>query len=115
MSQVIDYDNLNMLKEVIGDDLQPILNSFLEITPDLMSKLSIAIESGIASDVQHHAHTLKGSAANVGATVLPELSYALETMGKQGDLSDAKTQFEKIQVAYEALSNAIQEYISSQF
>ena len=112
MRQVIDYDNLNMLKSVIGDDLKPILTSFLEITPDLITHVKQAITDQDASALQHHAHTLKGSAANIGAIELPAISLKLETMGKTAQLDGAEQQFTLAEQAYQSLAQALQAYIA---
>lgn len=111
MSQVIDYDNLNMLKSVIGDDLKPILTSFLEITLDL-SQVRAAIDAQDASALQHHAHTLKGSAANIGAMALPAISLKLEIMGKNGQLDGAEALLAEVDTAYQTLATAIENYIA---
>lgn len=112
MSQPIDYDNLNLLKSVIGSDLKPILLSFLEITPAVVEKLGLAISNQDAKQVQHQAHTLKGSAANVGALTLPEICLKLEDMGRKGDITQAPDAFSQLQTAYPELAQAIQNYIN---
>ncbi|NPA71975.1 MAG: Hpt domain-containing protein [Gammaproteobacteria bacterium] len=93
MSQSVDTDNLEMLKEVIGDDLIEILQAYLDTTPAIMMKIQSSLNMGDAASVQLNAHTLKGSSANIGATLLPDLSAQLESLAKAGDLS---TQAESI-------------------
>lgn len=84
MSQPVDTANLDMLKEVIGDDLKEILLSFAEITPDTLAQMEHAIQNQDAEALRLHAHSLKGSAANVGAQSLSELCFKLEEQGKAG-------------------------------
>jgi histidine phosphotransfer protein HptB len=115
MSQILDYDNLNMLKEVIGDDLKSILESFNEITPSVIQQLEQAIAEQNPEQVRHHAHTLKGSAANVGAIALPALAYEMENMGRAGEISDAPALFEKITASYTELTNEVNRYMSTEF
>lgn len=114
MSQILDYDNLNMLKEVIGDDLKAILESFNEITPQVIDQLAQAIKQQDAAEVRHHAHTLKGSAANIGAIELPALCYELENMGRAGELEGAEAIFSQIQTSYTNLSSAVNDYINTE-
>ncbi|WFE69673.1 Hpt domain-containing protein [Thiomicrospira sp. R3] len=114
MSQILDYDNLNMLKDVIGDDLKAILKSFNEITPQLIGQLAQAINQQNAPEVRHHAHTLKGSAANVGAIELPALCYELENMGQAGELKGAEAIFSQIQTSYANLASAVNDYINTE-
>lgn len=87
MSAPVDTDNLNMLKELIGDDLKEILQAYLDTAPDLIMKIDQAIGSGDAALLQSSAHSLKGSSANIGATILPDYCLKLETMGKTNSLS----------------------------
>lgn len=115
MSQILDYDNLSMLKEVIGDDLKSILESFNEITPTVIEQLEKAITEQNPEQVRHHAHTLKGSAANVGAMALPAIALEMENMGRAGDVSGAAVLFEKIKASYSELTNELNNYISSEF
>ncbi|WP_044411698.1 Hpt domain-containing protein [Thiomicrospira microaerophila] len=115
MSQILDYDNLNMLKEVIGDDLKSILESFNEITPTVIDQLEQAIAQQDAPEVRHHAHTLKGSAANVGAIALPSLCLEMENMGRAGDITHAADLFAQIKDSYRTLSDAVNQYITTEF
>jgi HPt (histidine-containing phosphotransfer) domain-containing protein len=115
MSQILDYDNLNMLKEVIGDDLKAILDSFAEITPTVIEQLEHAISQQDAAEIRHHAHTLKGSAANVGAIALPELCYEMENKGRSGEIDGADELFTRIKASYGDLSKAVDQYISTEF
>ncbi|UQB42385.1 Hpt domain-containing protein [Thiomicrospira microaerophila] len=114
MSQILDYDNLNMLKEVIGDDLKAILESFNDITPQVIEQLDQAIQQQNATEVRHQAHTLKGSAANVGAIELPALCFELENMGRTGELAGAEALFTQINASYSRLSAAVNEYINTE-
>ncbi len=85
MSTVVDTANLEMLKEVIGDDLKEILQSFIDVAPDMVYQIEAALRNQDASSLQLHAHTLKGSSANVVAIHLPNLTLVLEKAGKAGN------------------------------
>lgn len=112
MNQPINYDSLDLLKNVIGDDLKPILTSFLKITPDVFNKLKHAIEQNNAQDVQHHAHTIKGSSANIGAIEVPDISMKLEDMGRAQLLEQANSTFLQLESAYQRLSVAVEDYMN---
>lgn len=83
MTHPVDVDNLSQLKELIGDDLKDILQTFLEVAPTSLNGIKIAIAEENAEALRYQAHTLKGSAANIGATTLPALCLALENKGKE--------------------------------
>lgn len=112
MTQPIDFDNLNMLKSVIGDELKPILNSYLELTPKLIEQIRQDIAQQDAPNLKIHAHTLKGSSANLGATHIPPLSLQLEDMGRHNQLENANEVFTEVELAYSQLAQALQTYIA---
>lgn len=84
MSSHVDTSNLDMLKEIIADDLPDILKSFIDISPTTVENIKTAIAENNPTDLTLHAHTLKGSSANIGALQLPALSLVLENKGKEG-------------------------------
>jgi len=91
MSDLLDMTILTTLKDVIGDDLNDIIESFLDLLPGQLSAIQQAIESRDETALRLHAHTLKGSASNVGANGLAEISLQIETLAKQGDTQGATT------------------------
>lgn len=111
MSQPLDYKNLAHLRSVIGDSLAPILQTYLDITPALIEELNKAIDQQNADDIKRHAHTLKGSSADIGAVDLPKLFLELETMGREGQVKQAKALFNGVETAYSELTEAIQDYL----
>lgn len=93
----IDQDNLNMLKEIIGDDLKEVIDAFLSTCPNLLEQIKRSIETEDAAGVQLHSHTLKGSSANIGATTLPEYCLELESSAKAGIVTaDFMPMYQKI-------------------
>lgn len=87
MADLIDFEHLNMLKEVIGDDLKDILQVFVETAPNEVAAMQETLAKGDAEGLRLHAHTLKGSAANVGASLLSQQSKEIEESAKVADLS----------------------------
>jgi HPt (histidine-containing phosphotransfer) domain-containing protein len=90
MSELLNIETLSTLKEVIGDDLNEIIESFIELLPAQLNAIESAIQTSNAPELRSQAHTLKGSSSNVGATALSSLAYQLEMLGKQGDTTSAK-------------------------
>ncbi len=91
MNELLNLETLTTLKEVIGDDLNEIIDSFIDLLPAQLTAIESAIQLGNATELRSQAHTLKGSSSNVGAIKLSELAYQLETLGKQGDTASAKS------------------------
>ncbi|KUJ74321.1 hypothetical protein AVO42_02615 [Thiomicrospira sp. XS5] len=113
MPQPVDTDNLEMLKEVIGDDLKDILKSFLEVAPSTLSDIKQAIENGDADGLRLHAHTLKGSSANIGATELPPLCLALENKGKDGITEGLTAELSAVEAENDKVSAFLQQYLDA--
>ena len=70
------------------DVLKEVLQLFLEDVPARISRLREAWQGGDAVAVQRAAHSLKGSAGNVGAMQLLAVCSKLDEQGRSGDLSN---------------------------
>lgn len=97
MTDLIDYEHLDMLKDAIGDDLNEILNVFIENTPKGLGLIQQAFDAGDADSLRLHAHTLKGSAANVGATLLAEQAKVVEMAAKEHQLEGLSDPIQSIE------------------
>jgi HPt (histidine-containing phosphotransfer) domain-containing protein len=78
--------------ERIGGDpvlLAEIARLFLREYPELLAQIHAAHRAGDAQQLERAAHSLKGSAANFGARAVVENAYAVERLGKAGELAAA--------------------------
>ena len=84
----LDTEQLNELKEVLEDEFQVLINTYL-IDAQLRLKL---IEEGLDTknyeQVRLAAHSLKGASANIGALILAQLCEQLEHDCKLQKYSD---------------------------
>lgn len=71
------------------DVLKEVLQLFLDDVPARVERLRSAWQGGDAVAVQRAAHSLKGSAGNIGATDLLAVCRQLDDLGRVGDLSNA--------------------------
>ncbi|MGE4108688.1 MAG: Hpt domain-containing protein [Bacteriovoracia bacterium] len=97
---VIDEAAITTLKEL--DDGQPatllqLLDLFFEVTPKKLEAIGQAIRAGDAKTVFTEAHGLKSSCRYVGALTMANLCEKLESMGKQGELTDAPIWFKDLE------------------
>ena len=67
------------------DVLAQVLNLFLVEVPPRLDRLRNAWVSGNIEEVRRVAHSLKGSAGNIGARRLYEVCRQLDTRGESGD------------------------------
>jgi CheY-like chemotaxis protein/HPt (histidine-containing phosphotransfer) domain-containing protein len=77
------FDKRGLLNTLGGDEgtMREVLTLFLADIPQQMNTLEEAINLGNAETATRQAHTLKGAAANVGATLLRECAAELEQLG----------------------------------
>lgn len=112
MSQILDMDTLNTLRDVIGDDLKDIIDSFLQLLPGQISAIESAAKASDSAALRLHAHTLKGSASNVGAVELSALALTMENMGRDGQPGAAMGQMAELRRLGDRASDALRLYIA---
>jgi len=106
---VIDMDTLNELKEIMEDDFDDLINTFIADGQDQLDNLQSAIADSVTADIRRIAHTLKGSSANLGAHALSESCKVLEHNAAEENLTEADMQFSTIKSEYELVKSALHE------
>ena len=104
-----DYSNLNFDEMATAIGLKPkhipiLIMSFTEESKTILEKLKIAIAEKNYSDIQHHAHSIKGSAGNLKFNELYEMAKEMEFAGKD---SNATFAYDEAFSAMEAGINTI--------
>jgi HPt (histidine-containing phosphotransfer) domain-containing protein len=84
-------DIAGALQRLGGDKelLRELAVMFAEDVPLLLSRVEQAIAEHEAANLQRAAHSIKGLAANFGATQVVLAAQALESLGEQGQLDQA--------------------------
>jgi HPt (histidine-containing phosphotransfer) domain-containing protein len=75
---LVDPDRLRTLRDDYGDLASQLLGVFETTATGTLAELRTAIDAGEGEEVRRLAHRLEGSARNVGATAMAELSATLE-------------------------------------
>ena|SRR5205085_10101653 len=84
----IDETPLDRLREAGGVEFErKIVRLFLEHVPVRLESARGAAASGDADGVRFHAHSLKSSAAQLGAIRMSELCKEAERRGAEGDVA----------------------------
>ena len=101
-----DYSNLNFdeMAAAIGLKVKhiPILiMSFTEESQTILEQLKEAIAAQNFNDIQHHAHSIKGSAGNLKFDEIYEMAKAMEFAAKESDASFTYNE------AFDAISEGI--------
>jgi len=104
-AQLQQLDESLALSRVGGDVelLKEVVELFLDDYPSTFEKIKAAVANRNAKDLEHHAHSLKGSVSTFGANRAFEAAFTLEKQGRSGDLTDATDGLLQLEQALEAL------------
>ena len=99
---VLDWEQLisRIVDEELVEEIMPVC---IEDNRERLKMLAAAVENADSKQVKSYAHSIKGSAANMGAKQLSEIAYRLEHMASQDDLSEAEELLQKITTEFEKL------------
>ena len=102
--EAIDRSVLAGLRElqVKGDPdiIAEVGGLFIKHSPNKISAILQAAESGDAKGLQIAAHSLKSSSAYIGAMRLSALSKELEQMGRSNAMNDVKDKAKMLEAEY---------------
>lgn len=80
---------------------------FLETSQDRISQLRQGLAEQTLDEAERAAHSLKSSAANVGATHLQRLSADLENRLSERDVAGARTLVRELEIAHKEAVRAL--------
>ena len=87
----VDVEVLQELKEVMEDEFETLVNTFLSDSTQRIAALQSALADGNLDELMKSAHSFKGSCGNMGAPYLAELCRQLEENSRSG-ISDGSDQ-----------------------
>jgi len=90
----VDLQALNVLRELLEDEFEQLLPSYLENIDEMLGKLPAAHERGELTEVERYAHSIKSASQNLGAWPLAELGKRLERQAHEHDLHQVPEQVE---------------------
>lgn len=93
------------------DVLAEVLKLFLEEVPPRITRLRNAWQAGNIQEVHRAAHSLKGSAGNIGARRLFEVCRQLDDISKSGDLAPAAPFVDALGVEFGKVESEIRRLI----
>jgi signal transduction histidine kinase/DNA-binding response OmpR family regulator len=103
------FDKKSFIDRLLGDEdlAKEIIKGFIEDSLRQINTLKEAVDSKDADVIHCHAHSLKGAAANISATVLKELAYQIEIAGQTKDLIKAASLVPKLDEQFEVLKKRL--------
>ena len=105
------FDRRAFLGRLMDDEdlAKQIVATFLDEIPNQIRALHRNVAEGDAASAGARAHTIKGTAANVGGMALSAVAYAMEKEGKAGHLSQVAALTPELDRQFELLRIAMQE------
>jgi two-component system, sensor histidine kinase and response regulator len=111
-----DILDLSRLVEAFEDDtagIAELLDMALETGAKHRAALAEGIVRGDAEVVRRAAHSIKGSAGNIGANAVMHDAAALEERARAGDLEDARERAAAIDAGYARVAAEVKAYRAS--
>ena len=98
MSQpIFDYDRALTTADGDTELVTELVELFMEKCPEMLADLERAVESDDSEALVLAAHTLKGSAASVGALAIAETAEFLEKSGNARDMAPTQNSYNLIE------------------
>ena len=109
-SVILDPAALDRLKEWGGEKLlSQMLRLFLDNSPARMEQIRTGAAGGDIGEAEKGAHSLKSSAANVGAEELRNLSATMERLASQREEAQVTALLPDLEGAYARARAALEE------
>ncbi len=105
--QHLDFDTLNELKVVMGDEFSLLIDTFKNDSIVRVQAIKDAVASVDPEEIRRAAHSFKGSASNMGATELTRLCRELEDLGRSGQVEGSQNLLEQITTEYECVESLL--------
>ncbi|OGU14695.1 MAG: hypothetical protein A2076_08285 [Geobacteraceae bacterium GWC2_53_11] len=93
-SELPPFDREDLLERLGGNVklLPKFVGMFVNSIDEPLQRLKASVECGNHDDIHRMAHTIKGSAANIGAPRIMNAAALLDEMAKTGELQDSPRQ-----------------------
>ena len=83
----LDAFTIRELKGVMGGEFGQLVRAFITDSHQRLAAIATAVDNADADALRHAAHSVKGSAGNMGALALQSLCQQLEQCGASGELA----------------------------
>nr|WP_284694513.1 response regulator [Geomonas sp. Red32] len=104
-----DFDYAAFVERLGGEEelACQLIGMFISSVAEHLGALEAAIAEGDSSQVRYRSHTVRGSAANLGAATMQELSGRIEALAAAGELADVPSLQRQLARAFESFRSAV--------
>lgn len=100
MEEAINSEALDELRDLMGESLDEVLQTFIDFVPDQINELSKAVFNNDAEGIFNHAHKMKSSSSSIGALGLARTAEQIELIGRAGSTEGAAELLEQLKGMY---------------
>ena len=103
----LDDKVIEQLKQDMGEDAELVIESYVESIDEFLSDIENSTFRTPSDDLHRWAHTIKSSAASIGAMRLAHLAAQLENAYRDHEKIDLGEQLQHMQHEYQQVSATI--------
>ena len=111
--KTMDFRAYAEVKNVMGEVLNELIETFIEYMPEQIDNLKDAIDNGDAELIFSISHRIKSSSNSLGALGLAETAEAIELIGRSGESTGTAEHFEKLHAQYSEVVEFLKQELES--
>ena len=109
----LDDKVIDQLKQDMGEDAEMVIESYVESIDEFLCDIEKSTFRTPSDDLHRWAHTIKSSAASIGAMRLAHLAAQMENSYRDRQQIDLDEQLQHMQREYERVSASIEKITSA--
>ncbi len=98
---MIDLESLNMLKDIMEEEFQPLIELYIRDSDRRFPEMRKALSEGDCESLRMTVHSLKGASSNVCAVDFAEQAYTVEKMAIDGALDQLPGAIDALEQSYQ--------------
>lgn len=107
MSQHINQDQFDELKDLLEDDFVDLITNYIADSEKRIAEMQTAFDNNDNRLGFESAHGLKGASSNLGATALTEMCYQLQEICRGGQIHKHQQLIDEIKAECHAVNDEI--------
>ena len=107
MNNGLDQDLLSELVEIMGGDMQMLINAYINDTREKLVTMNQLQVSTQQEDIHRLAHSLKGSSRNVGLVDFADYCEEIEKKAREGELTEEFFDLPKFDRLFESAASEL--------
>ncbi|MGM0767134.1 MAG: Hpt domain-containing protein [Pseudomonadota bacterium] len=107
----LDEEALAELQDVMDDEFDVLIHTYLNDSAERISSLRAALEAGDADALARAAHSFKGSCINIGAPRLGALCMEVEEAGRASRLTGLEPMLASIESEFHQVRDGLESFL----